>query len=99
MQTSDIYSVTDFNRKPAEHIKRVQESKNPEVLTVNGKAAVVMLDPDTYDQLMQDAELARTLEQISLANAQHKEGKSKPLDQVFCELKERLKAKYPDASL
>ena len=99
MQTSDIYSVTDFNRKPAEHIKRVQETKNPEVLTVNGKAAVVMIDPDTYDQLTQDAELSRTLEQIALANAQHREDQSKPLDQAFGELKERLKAKYPDANL
>jgi len=99
MYTSDIYSVTDFNRKPAEHIKRVQETKNPEVLTVNGKAAVVMVDPDTYDQLTRDAELSRTLEQIALANAQHKEGNSKSLDQVFGELKERLKAKYPDVGL
>ena len=29
MQTTDIYPVSDFNRKPAEHIKRVQETKNP----------------------------------------------------------------------
>ena len=33
MHTSDIYPVSDFNRKPAEHIKRVQETKKPEVLT------------------------------------------------------------------
>ena len=45
--TRDIYPVSDFNRKSAEHIKRLQETGRPEVLTVNGKAAVVMLDPAT----------------------------------------------------
>ena len=99
MHTSDIYPVSDFNRKPAEHIKRVQETKKPEVLTVNGKAAVVMVDPESYDKLAQDAELSRTLAQIARASAEHESGKSQPLHEAFAELKEELKAKYPDAEL
>ena len=97
--TSDIYPVSDFNRKPAEHIKRVQETKTPEVLTVNGKAAVVMVDPETYDQLAKDAELVKTLSNIALANEQHKQGLSRPIAEVFKDLKADLKAKYPDADL
>jgi len=97
--TSDIYPVSDFNRKPAEHIKRVRESKKPEVLTVNGKAAVVLVDPESYDQLTQDAELSRTLEQIVLSKAQYKAGQSLPLDEAFGVLKDRLRAKYPDEDL
>ena len=97
--TNDIYSVSDFNRKPAEHIKRLRETKTPEILTVNGKAAVVMIDPESYDQLTQDAELSRTLEQIALAKSQYKKGQSQSLDEVFNDLKEQLKAKYPDATL
>ncbi len=97
--TSAIYSVSDFNRKPAEHIKRLQETKKPEVLTVNGKAAVVMVDPVSYDRLAQDAELARTLAQIARANAEHKNGKSQSLHEAFAQLKEEMIAKYPDADL
>ena len=97
--TSDIYPVSDFNRKSAEHIKRVQETKKPEVLTVNGKAAVVMVDPESYDKLAKAAELARTLEQIARANAEHESGQSQPLHEAFQDLKNELKAKYPDADL
>ncbi len=94
--TNDIYPVSDFNRKPSEHIKRMQETRKPEVLTVNGKAAVVMLDPDSYDQLAQSAELLRTLDNIRLAKAEYEAGNSKSIEQVFSELKSELKAKYPD---
>ncbi len=97
--TSNIYPVSDFNRKPAEHIRRVQETKTPEVLTVNGKAAVVMVDPETYDQLAKDAELVKTLNNIALSKEQHEKGLSKPVDQVFDELEQRLKEKYPNAGL
>lgn len=90
--TSDIYPVSDFNRKPSEHIKRLQETKKPEVLTVNGKAAVVMIDPESYDKLVQNAELFETLETIRKANAEHEAGLSKPIDQVFSELKAELQA-------
>ena len=51
--SNDIYPVADFNRKPSEHIKRVQESKKAELLTVNGKAAVVLVDPESYDEMAQ----------------------------------------------
>lgn len=93
--TSDIYPVSDFNRKPSEHIKRLQETRKPEILTVNGKAAVVMIDPESYDKLIQNTELLNTLETIRKANAEHEVGLSKSIDQVFSELKAELIA-LPD---
>ena len=97
--TRDIYPVSDFNRKPAEHIKRLQETKRPEVLTVNGKAALVMLDPESYDTLIHNADLFRRLEHITQANAQFDKGKSQVASEAFSELKQRLKEQYPDAEL
>ena len=97
--TSDIYPVSDFNRKTSEHIKRVQETKKPEVLTVNGKATVVIVDPESYDELVQNQQLLQTLKNIAIANEQHENGQSKPAKQVFQELKNELKVKYPDADL
>jgi prevent-host-death family protein len=99
MQTTDIYPVSDFNRKPAEHIKRVRETRRPEVLTVNGKAAVVMMDPETYDKLTEQAELARSLDRIAQANAQFEQGDGRPITKVFDQLKQRLREKHPDADL
>jgi len=97
--TSNIYSVSDFNRKTSEHIKRIQETRKPEVLTVNGKAAIVLVDPESYDEMTQNKEILQSLKNIAIANEQHENSQSKPAKQVLQELKDELKAKYPDANL
>lgn len=97
--TSDIYPVSDFNRKPSEHIKRLQETKRPEVLTVNGKAALVMLPPDLYDELLQQTELLRSLQKIEEANADFEQGRSRPASEAFAELRRRLKTQHSDAEV
>lgn len=76
--SGDIYPVADFNRKPSEHIKRVQESKKPELLTVNGKAAVVLVDPESYDEMAKNQDLLDTLKTLSIANDQHENGEASP---------------------
>lgn len=65
--SSDIYTVTDFSRKPAEHIKRLNESKRPEILTVNGKAAVVIQDAESYEKMAALADYADSILNIRQA--------------------------------
>lgn len=88
--SGDIYPVADFNRKPSEHIKRVQESKKPELLTVNGKAAVVLVDPESYDEMAKNQDLLDTLKTLSIANDQHENGEAQSANQVFEKLKKEL---------
>lgn len=65
--SSDIHTVTDFSRKPSEHIKRLMDSKRPEILTINGKAAIVMQDAETYERMAALAEYAESIQDIRLA--------------------------------
>jgi len=44
----DIYSLSDFQRKTREHIRRLKRTGRPEVLTVNGKAALVVQAAGAY---------------------------------------------------
>ncbi len=97
--TADIYPVSDFNRKTSEHIKRVQETKKPEVLTVNGKAAIVLIDPESYDEMAQNQELLQTLKNLIAANGQHTNGQSKPAEQVLQEFMKEINTKYRNANL
>jgi prevent-host-death family protein len=71
--SSDIHTVTDFSRKPAEHIKRLVKSKRPEILTVNGKAAVVVQDAETYEKMAALAEYADSI--INIRNALSETGR------------------------
>ncbi|MCF6195746.1 MAG: type II toxin-antitoxin system Phd/YefM family antitoxin [Emcibacter sp.] len=72
--SSDIHTVTDFSRKPAEHIKRLNKSKRPEILTVNGKAAVVVQDAETYERMAQLADYAESI--VNIRQALSEEGRS-----------------------
>lgn len=75
--SSDIHTVTDFSRKPAEHIKRLMDSKRPEILTVNGKAAVVVQDAETYERMASLAEYAESIQNIRQALSEE----GRPLEQ------------------
>jgi len=68
--SSDIHTVTEFSRKPAEHIKRLAESKKPEILTVNGKAAVVVQNAESYEKMAALADYADGILKIHQAIAE-----------------------------
>jgi len=83
--SSDIHTVTDFSRKPAEHIKRLSESKRPEILTVNGKAAVVIQDAETYERMAELADYAESIKNIRVALSEE----SRPLDQFTADFESK----------
>ena len=56
--TRDIQSVSDFKQNASKLIKQVRETKRPIVLTVNGKAAVVVQDAESYEQMAEAQERA-----------------------------------------
>jgi prevent-host-death family protein len=44
----NIQSLTDFKRNASNYVDRIRETKSPLVLTVNGKAAVVVQDATAF---------------------------------------------------
>ncbi len=72
LDTREIYSLSDFVRNPKAHVARLKETRTPEVLTVNGRAEVVLLDTETYEDLM---EQIRSAEEIAYVRAVIREAK------------------------
>ncbi len=66
LDTRQIHSMSDFVRNPKAHVARLKETRTPEVLTVNGRAEVVILDTETYENLV---ERVRSAEAISSLRA------------------------------
>ncbi len=60
----DILSLTDFKRNTNEIVKQMKESKSPVVLTVNGKAELVVQDAASYQAMYERIEEMETLETI-----------------------------------
>lgn len=51
--TKQIHSMSDFLRNHKAHVARLKETRTPEVLTVNGRAELVILDTETYDNMIE----------------------------------------------
>jgi len=74
----DICSLSEFQRNTREHIERLKETGRPEVLTVNGAAAVVVQDAESYQDLMERIERAEAIAGIRRGLEEVAEGKTKP---------------------
>jgi prevent-host-death family protein len=82
---------TDFKRNTAEFLRQLKESGNPVVLTINGKAELVVQDAASYQRLFDLAERLETIQAVkeSLASADRSEGT--PMDVVFDALEKDLR--------
>jgi prevent-host-death family protein len=52
----DIQSLSRFKRSTSELLERIKKTGNPLVLTINGKAELVVQDAAAYQQLLEQAE-------------------------------------------
>lgn len=52
IQFSDIHPLTSFLRDHKAHLERLAKHGRPEVLTVNGKARVIVQDAESYQRLL-----------------------------------------------
>ena len=55
-RTDSIYSLTEFQRNTRTHLERLKKSGQPEILTVNGQAEVVVQDAAAYQSLVDKLE-------------------------------------------
>jgi prevent-host-death family protein len=88
--TRDIHSLTDFKQRTPEFVEQLKETGEPVVLTINGKAALVVQDAKSYQKLLDAAEEARVLEGIRKGLEDMKAGRSIPLG----EFKRRVRRKH-----
>jgi len=86
--TTDIDSLTNFRRNSAGFMKRLKKSRRPLVLTVNGRAAAVVQDAESYQRLLDIAARADGEEGIRQGLADAKEGRALPARQFFSEFEE-----------
>ena len=61
IRPEDIGSLTDFSRNTKAHLKRLRRSGRPELLTVNGKAEVVVQNALAYQRLIESLESSNAI--------------------------------------
>jgi len=83
---NDIRSLSDFKRNTVALLDRLRETGSPLVLTVNGKAEVVVQDATAYQALL---DRVATIEGIQRGLQDVKAGRMKPAQQVFNRLRRK----------
>jgi PHD/YefM family antitoxin component YafN of YafNO toxin-antitoxin module len=90
LDTREIHPLTDFLRNHKAHVTRLKETHAPEVLTVNGKAEIVIQEAQSYQRMIERLQHMETLAAIQEGMASAERGELKPAAQVLDE----MRAKY-----
>ena len=86
----DIQSLTEFTRNAKNCIQHVKESQKPLILTVNGKAEVVVQDAIAYQKLLDRLEYAESVAAIRQGIEECDRGEAKLAKEAL----EELRAKH-----
>ncbi|AFY34179.1 type II toxin-antitoxin system prevent-host-death family antitoxin [Calothrix sp. PCC 7507] len=86
----DIHSLSSFKRNTAEFIQQMKESGKPVVLTVNGKAELVVQDAESYQKLLELLEQLETIAGVRKGLEDLEAGRTRPV----AEFEQEMQQKY-----
>ena len=85
----DIRPLSNFKRNTPDFIQQLRETGRPVVLTVNGKAELVVQDAPSYQRLLDLIDRLEAIEGIKRGLADVEAGRTKPLAQFDAEMREK----------
>ena len=88
--TRDIDSLTHFKRNTVAVIEQLKVTGEPMVLTVNGKAEIVVQDAASYQRMVDLIDQAEAVVGIKKGLASMERGEGIPAEEAF----ERLRGKH-----
>jgi prevent-host-death family protein len=81
----DIQSLSTFKRDTAKFVRQMKKTKTPVVLTVNGKAELVVQDADSYQELLEAKDRMEAIEGIKRGLESLRRNAGKPAERFFQE--------------
>jgi len=93
---SNVHSLADFQQNATEHARRLKESGQPEVLTIDGHAELVVQSADAYQKLLDAAELSESLPIIRRSLEEARQALGIPAKEALRQIREALGLKDAD---
>ncbi|MUG96995.1 type II toxin-antitoxin system Phd/YefM family antitoxin [Scytonema sp. UIC 10036] len=85
----DIDSLSNFKRNTPKFLEQMKETKEPVVLTINGKAELVVQDAQAYQSLLDRIEYLETVKAISQGLQDVEEGKTVALEEFEARMRQK----------
>ena len=95
MDVRNVHSLSDFKRRTSDFVARLKRNGSPLVLTVNGKAELVVLGPEQFQQLAQLADEAETIHALQQGLAAFERGEGRPARRALEEIRRKYAKKIP----
>jgi PHD/YefM family antitoxin component YafN of YafNO toxin-antitoxin module len=90
---SDIDSLSNFKRNSPEFLRRLKETGHPLVLTINGRAELVVQDAASYQRLIELSERAERMDALRASLDDMRAGRVIPAEDVLAEMRDILERK------
>jgi len=74
VQAEERYSLLEFTQHAMDHLARLKSTGQPEVLTVNGRAEVVVQDAAAYQALLDRLDTVEAIASIKASMTEFKRG-------------------------
>ena len=86
----EIKSVTDFQKNIKSYVQQLKGSPTPMVLTVNGKAELVVQSAESYQDLLNEVEHARFVTAVNRGIHEMEAGLGRDAGEALGELRAKL---------
>jgi prevent-host-death family protein len=83
----DIHSLTDFKRKTSAFLKRIKDTGHPLVLTINGRAELVVLGAESYQRILEQLDRAEAVVAIRRGMEEFERGEGRPAREALEDLR------------
>lgn len=88
--TRDIQSLSVFKRDTAKFMLQLRKTKEPIELTVNRKAAMVVLDAKSYEDLLFEKDRHEMIAAVNRGIEDMKGSRTRPAEEFFDEFESRF---------
>ena len=86
----DIHPLTEFKRNTTGLVKQMKKTRRPVVLTVNGKAELVVQDANSYQRMLERLDRLEAVEAIRQGLQDVEEGRVRDARSALEELRKKL---------
>lgn len=88
-----IRSLSEFKQHSSEILKYIKKTQSPAILTINGKAEAVLLDPESYQKLMAKILLFESENRMKISLIEMEKAAGIPAKKAFKNLRQKITKK------